>query len=253
MGEAQKRFPADCHPQSLFTEMAKEYGFLGLYYLDLYPFSEPMVIVLDPAVGAQTNQFVRHPVAHKLLRGLVGTKSIFSVEGAEWQAQHSWLSPAFSLQHLLTLVPSIVEETLIFKEKMTQYAVSGERFNMNEAAMRLTIDVIARTGLDLRIGSQREDSPLFAAFEGAIAWGAGFTDPLLKKILSPFMMDYHTRTLDKLLSQFVKERYASGADDKVTKTIIDLARRGYLKENGKGGNSVSGDLDPEFVKIAVDK
>jgi len=232
--------------------MAKEYSFLGLYYLDLYPFSESMVFVLDPAVGAQTNQFVRHPAAHKLLRGLVGTKSIFSVEGAEWQAQHSWLAPAFSLQHLLTLVPSIVEETLIFKEKMTQYAVSGERFSMNEAVMRLTIDVIARTGLDLRIGSQKEDSPLFAAFEGAISWGAGFTDPLFKKILSPFMMDYHTRTLDRLLSQFVKERYASGADDKVTKTIIDLARRGYLKENGKG-NSVSGDLDPEFVKIAVDK
>jgi hypothetical protein len=41
-------------------------------------------------------------------------------------------------------------------------------------------------------------------------------------------------------------------DDKATKSILDLALRGYRKENGKLGKSVT-KLENEYLKIAVDK
>lgn len=58
----------------------------------------PMVFIIDPSVEIQTQRFLRHPVAKKYLRGLVGAKGLFSTEGAEWQAQRSWFSPAFPYQ-----------------------------------------------------------------------------------------------------------------------------------------------------------
>jgi cytochrome P450 len=252
MGEYSKRFPSDCHPQSLFTEMAKDHDLRGIYYLDLYPFAQPMVFLLDPAVSAQVDRLPRHKIALDLIRGLAGTKSIFSTTGTEWLAQHSWFMPAFSISHIMTLVPGIVEETLVFREKLTKYAVSGETFLMNEDVMRLTIDVIARSSFDLRLESQTKDTPIFKHFQGAIGWAAGLTEPIFKKILSPYMMDYHTHKLDILLTDYIKKRSTSKTEDNGTKTILDLALKGYQKEMGKIGTPTSM-MDPGFMKIAVDK
>lgn len=253
LGDTMKRYPADFHPQPMFADMAKEYGFRGLYYVDTYPFAEPLLIIVDPSVSAQVNSVPRHPFAIQFLRGLVGKKSIFSTTGAEWQAQRSWFSPAFSLASITALVPGMVEEALIFKEKLTKLAVSGETFSMNKAVIRLTFDVIARSGFDLRLGSQTNDNPIFTHFQGAVDWTAGMTDGIVKKLLSPIMMDWHTHKLDKLLRALIKERYALSSDDRGTKSISDLALRGYQKENGRLGKSGRPDLDDEFMQIALDK
>jgi cytochrome P450 len=227
-------------------------GFRGVFYLDVYPAAQPMIFIIDPTVTSQVHNVARHPLSNNFLRGLVGTKSVFSTNGKEWQAQRSWFAPAFSMSHLTTLVPGMVEETLVFREKLTKYAVSGETFSMLELAIRLTIDVISRSGFDMKLKTQTEDGPIYDAFQGAISWTAGLVANTFHKALSPYMMDYYTRRLDKLLGQYVKERYADGMDDKATKSILDLALRGYRKENGKIGKSVT-KLDNEFLKIAVDK
>ena len=254
MADIQKRFPADAHTQILFTELAKEHGFPGLYYLDLYPFAYPLLCITDASVAAQTDCFPRHHFATNMIGGLLGPKSIFSREGAEWRAQYSWFAPAFSLQNLLTLVPGIVEETLVFREKISKLALTGERFSMNEVAMSLSIDVIARSGLDLRLKSQTKDSALLAAFVGATNWCTAVTDSIPRKIVAPFIMNWHTRTLDRLLGRFIKERYAaSSMDNKSTKTITDIARHGYLKSSENIGACNPANLEHEFMKIAVDK
>lgn len=253
LGDAMKRYPADFHPQPMFADMAKEYGFRGLYYIDTYPFAEPLLIIVDPGVSAQVSNIPRHPFAVQFLRGLVGKKSIFSTTGAEWQAQRSWFSPAFSLTSITALVPGMVEEVLIFKEKLTKLAVTGETFSMNKVVIRLTFDVIARSGFDLRLYSQTKDNPIFMHFQGAVYWTAGVTDGIVKKLLSPIMMDWHTHKLDKLLGALIKECYASSSDNRGTKSILDLALRGYQKENGKVERSGQPDLDEEFMQIALDK
>ena len=252
LGKIMKRYPKGTHSQIIFTELARDQGFRGVFYLDVYPAAEPMLFIIDPTVAAQVHSVARHPLSNNFLRGLVGTKSIFSTDGKEWQTQRSWFAPAFSMSHLTTLVPGMVEETLVFREKLTKYAVSEETFSMLDLAMRLTIDVISRTGFDMKLKSQTEDGPLYDAFQGAISWTAGLVANTFHKALSPYMMDYYTRKLDKLLSQYVRKRYADSMDDKATKSILDLALRGYRKENGKLGKSVT-KLDDEFLKIAVDK
>jgi cytochrome P450 len=237
----------------MFAELAKEFGFPGLYYIDLFPFFQSMVVCTDPAVVAQTESVRRDPWALTFMRGLVGTKSLFSTTGQEWKAQRSWFLPAFSLSNIITLVPGMVEEVLVFKEKLTKLAVSGETFSMGDAATRLTVDLIARSAIGARFQSQSQDNPIHNAFQGALDWTAPINSGLIKRLLSPFMMDMYTRRLDKLLLPLIKEQYSSSNDSKGTKSIIDLALRGYMKENGKLGNDGRVDTDSAFMQIALDK
>lgn len=259
MGDYIKRYPKDFHPQPLFTDIARDHNLRGLYYMDLYPFNASFVFLLDPeaAIQVQSNvtQFPRHSWALKFLGGIPGSKSLFSTFGLEWQHQRSWFAPAFSMQNLLAMVPGMVEETLVFKEKLTQCAVSGEVFNMNDLAMRLAIDFIARTMGDIRLKSQTEDNAIYDAFQHAIGWTAGHTDPWWKHLLSPFMMWWHVGTLNRILSKVIRDKMRDRKPDGVDKSILDRAWRGYLKETGKlaEGKNLRPDLDAEFMQIALDK
>ena len=253
-----KRYPLDIHPQALFADLVKEYGFHGLFYVDLYPASESFLFILDPALAMQVQdspQFKRHTYVEGYLRGIVGTKSLFSVHGAEWKRQRSWFSPAFSMAHLVTIVPGIVEETLVFREKLTKHAMSGEILVTNDATMRLTIDVIARSVGNIRLKSQTANSDIYHHFTKAVNWSAGNLAPLWHRLLSSTMMDFHTRKLDRLLGEMIKEKFRNTTEDGVSKSILDLALKGYSKDNGKVGDkkTTKGGLDPEFMKVALDK
>jgi cytochrome P450 len=125
------------------------------------------------------------------LGGLVGTDSIFSTHGKEWQQQRSWFAPAFSLTHLLTLVPGMIEETLVFKEKLTQLAVSQKEFSMNDELTRLTIDVIGRSVGDIKLNSQSSYSGIQHSFEKAIDWCVGQANPWWQRALRPFMVRWY--------------------------------------------------------------
>ncbi len=258
MGEAMKRYPADAHPQALFTEMGWENNLRGLFYVDLYPFNEPMLFVTDPAVALQTQtspNFDRHPFVDTFIGPIVGSKSVFSTHGAEWTRQRKWFTPAFSLSHLLTLVPGMVEESLVFREKLTKFAVEGEVFSMNDATMRLAIDFIGRTVGDIRLNSQTGYNSVQDKFIKAIEWTAGHTDPFWKKIVGPFFMRFYSAKLDQELGGIIKEKYRQRKEDGVDKSILDLALKGYWKdsESANASKVVRADLDDTFMKIALDK
>lgn len=256
MGEEVKKYPADAHPQALFTNLGLKYDLEGIYYMDLAPFSPPLVLITDPALGLQiqtSNQFHRHPYAISFLGGMVGTKSLFSTQGAEWTKQRSWFAPAFSLQHILTLVPGMVEEALVFKKKLEGFAESGEVFSMNEATMKLTIDVIGRSVGDIKLRSQTRESEVLNAFTNATGWAAGITDSISKKVLSPGMMWWYNRIMDRALNGMIEEKFRESVAGGGSKTILDLAWKGYCKEIGLDAQEARPEKDKEFMKVALDK
>ena len=248
-----KKFPPNAYPHALMAEIMKDYDFRGLFYLDTYPFTEPMVFIIDPSVEIQTQRFPRHPVAKRYLRGLAGTKGLFSTEGVQWQAQRSWFSPAFSLSNITTLVAGMAEETLVFKEKLTELAMSGKTFSLLEVVTPLTVDIIVRSVCDKRLQSQTQRNAIAQGFHSVINWIAGEYDGILRQWIGPLMMDWHMLKLNKLLKRVIKERYASRSDDKPKKIILDLALQGYQKEHGKQANASQITSDDEFMQIALDK
>lgn len=241
----------------MFGDIANQYDLKGIYYVDVYPFDEPIAVILDPALALQIQTsplFNRHPLTLQTLRGLVGSKSIFSTNGHEWQTQRSWFGPAFAMNHLLTLVQGIMEETLIFRDSMKKLAETGEIFSLNEMMTKLTFDVIGQTVGNIKFKAQTENSEIYNQFGKTanwMPWVTGQMAPFWKKWIGRRMMDYHTRKLDELLMEKISEEYQRSKGDVVDKSILSLAMKGYLKESGKTGEEA--ELDEEFMKIALDK
>jgi hypothetical protein len=88
MGESMKNYPPYLHPQSLFTVLARDRSYEGIFYMDLYSFAGNFVFIIEPEVTAQVQhspEFHRHPYFDRYLGDLAGTKSIFSTREVEWQ------------------------------------------------------------------------------------------------------------------------------------------------------------------------
>jgi cytochrome P450 len=60
------------------------------------------------------------------LKCVIGPHSLITVEGDHWQKLRKMFNPAFSQGHLETLVPGIVEETLVLVTKLNEAAKTNE-------------------------------------------------------------------------------------------------------------------------------
>jgi len=257
--EVKKKYPSDIHPQALFTDLNNTYNFPGLFYIDIYPFGEPMVLITNPDVArqVQTSPDVdRHPVFKEVLKGLVGDHGLFSTYGEEWRQQRALFGPAFAMSNLLSLIPGMIEETLIFIDLLTKKAVSGETFSMYQQVAGVTLDAIGRSTINLRLRTQTEHSEIGDAFTKGLKWApSGATDPWWKILFGKYYLQYYTNKLDKLLGKVIREHFKNAGKGGSEKSMLDLALKGYLNEKGTTykGSLAGIHEDKEFMTMALDK
>jgi cytochrome P450 len=232
----------------------------GLFYLDTYPIAEPIVVIVDPDVAKQIQtspkMFTRHPEALQYLKEVLGAKGIFFTHGETWSRTRGWFKPAFSMSHLLSLVPGgMVEETLVFKEILTELAASKQRFRMFDLLQRLTFDLIGRTVADVRTKSQTEYSAVQVSHSNATRAIPGKSDSIWKRLTKSITFYWSIRNLNKYLLKMIRDKYKNEREDDRDMSILDLALRGYSRDKGTldGGNMARADLDHEFMEIALDK
>ena len=151
LGEVAASLPADVHGHILPDVMRKKFPDLPpVFGMDLWPASEQMIVCTSPEACFQFTQersALKHPSLGRFLLPLMGTNNLISVEGQEWKFWRGIFNPGFSLSHLITLVPGIVQDTLTFCNVLEQHAKDGSLFQMEEATMRLTVDIIGRVVL----------------------------------------------------------------------------------------------------------
>jgi cytochrome P450 len=258
--DARHKFPPEMHRLAYFTAIAQDYNFRGLYYVDTYPMMEPLVVIIDPEVARQIQtspkMFTRHPELLRLLKDFLGAKGVFFAFGETWSKTRGWFKPAFSMSHLLTLVPGgMLEETLVLKEILTELATSKQTFRMFDLLHRFTFDLIGRTVADVRTKSQTEYSAIQDSHSKAALSIPDQSAPIWTRIVRSIQFYWYTGNLDKYLLKIIKEKYKHGRENDRDMSILDLALRGYSKDKGKldGGKMARPDLDPEFMEIALDK
>jgi cytochrome P450 len=211
-----------------------------------------LVVIIDPDVAKQIQTspkiFTRHLEILRLLKDFLGAKGVFFAVGETWTKTRGWFKPAFSMSHLRTLVPSgMLEETLVFKEILTELATSKQTFRM--------FDLIGRTVADVRIKFQIEYSAIQDSHSKAVLSVPDKTAPIWIRIVRRIQFYWSTGNLDKYLLKIIKEKYQQGRENERDMSILDLALKGYSKDKGKldGGKIARADLDPEFMEIALDK
>jgi cytochrome P450 len=125
---------------------------------------ETLSLVSFQTVGLTRNLFS----GIDAMSGLVGTQSLISTRGKEWQQQRGWFAPAFSMAHLLTLLPGMIEDALICRKRLADVAEKEAKVKLADEFGRFTIDVIGRSVGDIRVGSLTGESPIRHYFLKAI-------------------------------------------------------------------------------------
>ena len=142
------KLPPGAHPSYLPGLIGKAFPDLGqIFYLDMWPFSRPMLVVSSPSVAYQFTQehsLCKSPELRTWLKPLANNQDLVSLEGLEWKKWRNVYNPGFSANHLMQLVPQIVAQVSTFSNILREAACSGKIFQMEEATVNLTMDTIGQ-------------------------------------------------------------------------------------------------------------
>jgi hypothetical protein len=86
------------------------------FYLDVWPFSLPLLIVTSPSMSIQACQQYDLPKPATLkpfFYPFAGGDNLFVTNGAEWKHDRSLFNPGFNANYLLGQMNHIIEETLV--------------------------------------------------------------------------------------------------------------------------------------------
>lgn len=152
MASIVKKLPRDAYGHYLAHQIQLQFPHLDSFlYLDTWPFSSPLLLVISPHAFSQFTQesqtLLKHPGIRQFLRPLAGKHNLVSMEGSLWKTWRNIFNPGFSASHLTTIVPEIMEEVLVFRDILRGHAGKGDIFSLEEATLNLTLDVIGRVTL----------------------------------------------------------------------------------------------------------
>jgi cytochrome P450 len=107
MGTISQRFPPNCHPQLLLTEMTREYDLPSVFYVDLWPAADPMVVlteVEDMNYVQVLKPLQQHFISDDFMAPVIGRGVVATANGAVWKMLRNVSSP-FSSVYLSWSIP----------------------------------------------------------------------------------------------------------------------------------------------------
>lgn len=257
MADILRSMPPVAHGNYLGDEVRKRYPNLNTaFYLDNWPFSPLTLVVLDPHMMEQMTQpplLLKYEGLRQFVKPLTGGNDLSTMEGPVWKRWRGVLNPGFSLNHIMTLVPSIVEEMMIFKKMIQAHAEQGDIFHLEELSLNVTIDIIGRVAMyislnpcnitllmivsrDHKFNSQLQYNDMTSALRKQLEWcsiGIEINPLETFNFLRPAVHRYNTYRMNRYLSRELDNRYENvqSIDKPQEKSVIDLALKAYLDEN----------------------
>ncbi|KUI67583.1 hypothetical protein VM1G_02817 [Cytospora mali] len=153
------------HPDLAFAAMSEALGRPPLMFLDLRPFGPPMVIVRSHEIAEQIVKpskafpysLPKMPSVYGHMVHVTGPTSILPAHGEEWKVLRKRFNAGFAPQHLMTMLPVILEKSFAFLEHLDRFASSGQTFSLVKLTGNLTFDIISSVAMDCDFGAQKTD------------------------------------------------------------------------------------------------
>ncbi|EME43868.1 hypothetical protein DOTSEDRAFT_171756 [Dothistroma septosporum NZE10] len=251
--------PPNAAPQTYFHCLKEHYGLPDVFYFDAWPLGPQMMLIFNTdmmhTISIKTS-LPKHPLTDEFMKNFGGPGNLVTSEGQEWKRWRSAFNPGFAPAQLISMVPMVVDECQRFVEVMSQHARLNEVIRLEQAATKLTVNIIGKIVLDLDLKAWEGRNPLLQAFNSQVRWmamGLQFQPSELWDIRRPIIQYYNNWTMARYLRGKLNERFASRQSRGRTKHVIDLALEAYLKEvkGTSGDTSNVKELDPEFMTAAI--
>lgn len=189
-----------------------------------------------------------------------------TLEGHQWKALRSIFNPGFNAGHLMTVVPYIVDSTLVFVDIMKEKAKEDKLLSMDVYTTRLTIDIIGKVALDADFDSQLRPHPIVTTFRKQVSLmpSESTIGPLENiNLVRSFRVWWNGRKLDALVGAELDKRvaYRQSSQDGTIKSssterkrsIVDLALDAYEKETRESKEKgTSSGMSSSFRASAID-
>ena len=153
MKETLDTLPPKCHYYYAMKEIGSKYFEKeGCYYLDTWPVGELGLINVSPQIAPQSLQtgtisLNRPNMLPRFFKPIAGGRNLFDLQEKEWRPWRAVFVKGFSPEHLSSLVPGMVKETLTYCTTLEKQAAKGSFFSLDLTTLRFTIDLIGKTVL----------------------------------------------------------------------------------------------------------
>ncbi len=141
------KLPSDANGFHLSVALSKQFPDSdSLFYLDLWPFSEPFITVGSPSTCMQASQrcLSKPQDFEDLLKPVTGGRSLLTMKGEEWKMWRTIFNPGFSSGYLLDNISDIVNEVSVFCETLRDHAQRRNLVRMEEITGWLTLDILGK-------------------------------------------------------------------------------------------------------------
>ncbi|KAF1957230.1 sterigmatocystin biosynthesis P450 monooxygenase StcS [Byssothecium circinans] len=259
------RLPKDAHYEYAFATIAREeFSENGAFYLDLWPMSGLFLAVVSPQIATQITQGNppltndRPKLLRRFMKPFTGGLTIFDLDEAEWKPWRTVFNKGFHSDRLMSLVPGMVEETMVYVESLKALADKAEMCFLDPITLRYTIDVIGKTVLNTSLGSQKGYNALADGMLGQTRWHNPNAE------INPFSQFDFVRKLihwknggqmDKYIGAELDKRYeeykaSPNGESSKSASVIDLVLRAYISGN-ESSKSPPRQLDATFRAMAI--
>ena len=257
------RLPKGAHYQYGFATIAREeFNHTGAFYMDLWPMSGLFLTVVSPKIGVEITQgnprltSERPLLLRRFLKPITGGLTIFDLGEKEWKPWRAAFNKGFQTEHIMSLVPNMVEETMVYADTLKDLAAKGEMCQLDPITLRFTIDMIGRTILNTSLGAQKGYNALADSMLSQIRWhnpGAEINPFSQLDFVRAFVHWNNGRRMDQYIGAELDKRYQEYKADpnsKASRSAMDLVLQAYM--SGPDKSSVLPEkLDPSFRAFAI--
>ncbi|KAI1460516.1 cytochrome P450 [Annulohypoxylon moriforme] len=241
----------------MFYHLKREYPDLlnkGIMYMDPWPIGYPMIAVYHPDMIAQfiqENSLPKYQALGQVEFGaFTGGEDLLSLDGPEWKKARSIFNPGFSARNLLSLIPDMIEEVLIFRERLRKAAASKQVVRFEDYTTDIAVDIVGCAVLGARLETQVKPNRLMATMKSQIS--LMFFELDIMKQLNPtrvFKNLVFNRIIRNELVPYISNTAQNYEKIEGPKTVVALALKSYVNE--AQGSSARVSISSDFIERVV--
>ncbi|KAL2864274.1 cytochrome P450 [Aspergillus lucknowensis] len=239
MGQGDRRR----HIDQVFLEVDEQLNHPPLFVVDLRPVLHVICVICSHEVAEQISRSTK-ALPYSVPKGnsmdifmpLMGPNSLLSADGNEWKSLRKLFNPGFAPQHLVSLLPCILDKVQRFIDILDQHAASREVVSLDKPCINLTFDVIGAVTMDEDLRAQcgpSSQSEIVTVFRQLVetfrADGGTSWDQF--KVRTRLHRQRLSKQLDTILRRRVKEKHQewqtrASTDTKKSRSVLALSLEG---------------------------